>query len=467
MSAPLKCPNPSCPFLFDPSQVPPGALLSCPRCRHQFTLNLNDPNQQTEGMEAAIADESTSLEHGIDFERSSEPQQNRPRKRGSGFGGAIVVIVGVVLVFGMFAAVALYAFSKREKFVEPVQTASSEVVVKDLNFAYDMPTETWSRDDAASRIKREMKVTAFALHRDKPEAWAALSVTDYHDRKPLEIELLRKMTEHLGNIFQDVPSEIRGESVQWAGHDATRYGFRLLRLQTDVPCVGECTILVHQGIAYYFYTWAAEDDVATVATEFDDLRGRFRLLNLRKDWQPSRANEILLTVPESAFVLTTYENIWEQPPGLTAKDADPRAELYRIGKLPSRARGDFVPEAELLVLVVEKPGDPMTVADAIVRERNTPDAELFQTETRITDETGPVDPDVDPAIGPEVKTIEPMRLLFEPENAEISRSLRKFVVYSAIRVGDQVIIAEAKCPASERSVWENRLIQLVGSLRER
>ena len=26
--AALKCPNPSCPFLFDPTQVPPGAVLT-------------------------------------------------------------------------------------------------------------------------------------------------------------------------------------------------------------------------------------------------------------------------------------------------------------------------------------------------------------------------------------------------------------------------------------------------------
>lgn len=38
MSAALKCPNPSCPFLFDPTQVPPGAMLTCPRCGMRFTL---------------------------------------------------------------------------------------------------------------------------------------------------------------------------------------------------------------------------------------------------------------------------------------------------------------------------------------------------------------------------------------------------------------------------------------------
>src|SRR5205809_249367 len=41
MATALKCPNPSCPFLFDPSQVPPGAVLTCPRCTMRFTLGAS------------------------------------------------------------------------------------------------------------------------------------------------------------------------------------------------------------------------------------------------------------------------------------------------------------------------------------------------------------------------------------------------------------------------------------------
>ena len=35
---PAKCPNPVCPFLFDPSQVPAGAVIACPQCGLRFTL---------------------------------------------------------------------------------------------------------------------------------------------------------------------------------------------------------------------------------------------------------------------------------------------------------------------------------------------------------------------------------------------------------------------------------------------
>ena len=43
---PAKCPNPSCPFLFDPSQVPPGAVIACPQCGLRFTLAPPPPPSQ-------------------------------------------------------------------------------------------------------------------------------------------------------------------------------------------------------------------------------------------------------------------------------------------------------------------------------------------------------------------------------------------------------------------------------------
>src|SRR5262245_40659518 len=52
MSA-LKCPNPSCPYLFDPTTVPPGVVLACPRCGMRFTLGPPVPQTQPTPAEAA------------------------------------------------------------------------------------------------------------------------------------------------------------------------------------------------------------------------------------------------------------------------------------------------------------------------------------------------------------------------------------------------------------------------------
>jgi hypothetical protein len=45
MSTTLKCPNPSCPYPFDPTRIPPGAVITCPRCGMRFTLGQPAPGQ--------------------------------------------------------------------------------------------------------------------------------------------------------------------------------------------------------------------------------------------------------------------------------------------------------------------------------------------------------------------------------------------------------------------------------------
>jgi hypothetical protein len=97
-----------------------------------------------------------------------------------------------------------------------------------------------------------------------------------------------------------------------------------------------------------------------------------------------------------------------------------------------------------------------------VVSRHTPDAAVFGP-TQITDETG--EPAGDPPVGPDTGTTPTYRLKVSRGGAKASKSSQKLVVFSAIRVGDDVIVAEGSCPWSEREVWERRLVQLVGSLR--
>ena len=58
------------------------------------------------------------------------------------------------------------------------------------------------------------------------------------------------------------------------------------------------------------------------------------------------------------------------------------------------------------------------------------------------------------------------RLKVSPGGAYASKSAEKLVVYAAIETPDGVVVAEASCPWAQREVWEKRLIQLVGSLRQ-
>ena len=122
MSAPLKCPNPSCPFLFDPSQVPPGAVLSCPRCQHQFTLNANDPNMNPAAVEQPVPEGYAAPQQDADYpfnEPAATPEDATPREfvrnRGSGIGGTLLTLGGIVLIFGLFAGAGIYLIVSRNQ----------------------------------------------------------------------------------------------------------------------------------------------------------------------------------------------------------------------------------------------------------------------------------------------------------------------------------------------------------------
>jgi hypothetical protein len=454
--AALKCPNPSCSFLFDPTQVPPGALLTCPRCGMRFTLG--PPPGSAPPPPAPVPAAPPVLEEDTE---SPEAPRTPPQRRKSGSPFPVMLALGGAMLFlGVIAAALFIAMRVKSTNTSAASATDGEIAVVDKNFAYKMPGSPWEKDPATQNA---LGVTAFALHRtEAPEAWAALSVSDYETRSPLQAELSEKMHDHLNRLFLDVAPDLALEPTKWAGQDAQKCQFRGRHKTTDTICVGECYLLSYRGIGYWWYAWAAERDVAAVADELTAMRERFRLLDQRKNWNEAIATETVYRSESGKYRLSNFEKIWSKPEGLEPKDEDPKADLLLKGVLKGRNRRDVYPTANLVVLVLADGGDPMSVAGKYVRKRHTPDAELFGP-TAITELTG--DPVGDPPVGDE-KTVAPVaRLKVSPGGENASKSAEKLVVYSAIKVGDEVIVAEAQCPWAQRATWERRLMQLVGSLR--
>lgn len=447
--AALKCPNPSCSFLFDPTQVPPGAVLTCPRCGMRFTLGP-PPGSGPPPVAPPVIEE--------DAAESAPPP---PRRRASGNPFPVMLALGgAMLLLGVIAAALFLAMRVRSTDATAGGAAGNEVVVADKNFAYKMPGPPWEKDPATQNA---LGVTAFALHRaEAPEAWVALSVSDYEKRSPPPAEMREKMHDHLNRLFLDVAPDLALEPAKWAGQDARKCQFRGRHKTTDTICVGECYLLSYRGVGYWWYAWAAERDVAAVADELTAMRGRFRLLDQRKNWSEEVATEAVYRSESGKYRLSNFEKIWSKPDGSDPKDEDPKADLLLKGVLKGRQRRDVNPTAALVVLVLPGGGDPMTVAGKYVRKRHTPDAELFGP-TAITELTG--DPVGDPPVGDEKAVAPVARLKVSPGGENASKSAEKLVVYSAIKVGDEVIVAEGSCPWAQRAAWERRLMQLVGSLR--
>ena len=443
----LKCPNPSCAFLFDPTQVPAGAVLTCPRCAMRFTLG-----PAPTATSPAAADPAPPKEP----EPPAPVEAARPRR--SGFGGTVLALAGVGLVVVVGVSAVLLAVVLRPRLTG--DGGIDESRVEEKNFAYRMPGEPWVRD---SETQVALGANVFALRRDAdPPAWAALTVSDYETRSPMPHELKDRAVEQLSRVFANLPPDPPTEKTTWAGHEALKWQFRGEHKTTSAVCAGEAYLMAYKGVGYWFYVWASERDVPAVAAELEDLRDRFRTLDLREKWTERVGAEVVHRGPTGKYRLSNYEAIWDRPPGIDPAGEDPKAELLLRAELKGRSKRDFRPRATLVVMVLEQPGEPAEVAGRYVRARHTLDAAVFGP-TQITDRAG--DPEGDPAVGPDPGTTPTYRLKVSRGGPKASRASEKLVVFSAIRVGGEVVVAEGSCPWSEREVWERRLIQLVGSLR--
>ena len=422
----LKCPNPDCPHQFDPTQVPAGATLACPRCGQRFAL---------------------------------APPPARHASRGTGSGSMLVAVGGVLLLLGLIAAAMVLSGVLKTGGGRGGEEPAAKFQDADRNFAFVSHGLGWQRDPGTAA---RMGVTVLALHRpDPPEAWAALSVSDYKDRSPLTSELVAKVTEHLGRVFQSLPPELPVEPTTWAGQPALRFRFRGELKATGAVCSGEAHAMGYRGVGYWLYAWSAERDEAAAADELARVRDGFRLLGGRTNWSDRGGAEVLFRGPSGKYRLTGYEKIWQVQP--TPADDPPTPDLELLGTLGGKNR-DYSPRATVLVWVVPGPAadDPLVVADRFVRTRYTRDEETFgRREVTVVAEP----PAGDPPVGPEGTGRRTARLRVTPADPNATGSASKLVVYAALPTDDGLVIAEASCPWAERPIWERRLVQFVGSLR--
>lgn len=440
--AALKCPSPSCTFLFDPTRVPAGAVLTCPRCALRFTL--------------APPPDVPPADPDADSLGPPQPAPP-PKKRGSPL-ASVAAVGGVLIVLAVVIGVVAALLSKRQPDAGTVNT--SELVVGDKNFAYAIPAG-WNRDPATQNA---IGANVVALQRSAgPPAWAALAVTDFDTREPTPADLRGEIGRQLGRLFVGVPAELPLEPATWAGKPARHALFRGEHRTTAVACVGEVYALSYKGIAYWFTGWAAEADAKAVAAELDAARDGFRLLDGRHGWAPRPTPEVVFRSVQnnSKFRLATTEAIWTPAAVDSPTLEDPKAELLLKGVVRGPAARDRPPTAQVVVLVLPAAGDPAAQADKYVRGRHTRDPELFGP-IEIKPVAGDIQGDPLPDAPDAALAV---RLAVRHTKEGVSAAADKLIVYAAVPVGTDLVVAEASCPLDERAVWERRLVRFVGSLR--
>ena len=520
MSA-LKCPNPSCPFLFDPSQVPPGAVVTCPRCAMPFTLGppttagLGYPSgtaPQLPGAPAAYPGypptalpgqappssgygpapfsappgyppanpyaaapagypgqpyappgypgvPATAPDPVVDFaEESDLPGESRVAPpRRSGGFGSAILAIAGVMLMLMIGLTLVYFAVRSKQGLVSQSGISNSGELRNLDFNFAFAKPP----EGWSRdqaTQNSLGVNVVAYQRAEPVAWAALGVSDYEKRNPKPYELQKKMTDQLLRVFDNLPEQLDIQETEWAGHPAQVCEFRGVYKPSGDSCFGYCYLMAYQGVGYWLYLWAPERNIESIGPELLALKDGFRTLEIREDWTERAPQQRVYLSPDKSYRITDYERLWEKPKRKDPKDEDDLGDMVLQAQLKGKERNDFPPTADFVVLILgEAPGEPLAAARDYIERRYKRIPEI-----RVEEWSG--DPAGDPPAGPEDHDIPVVRLKVS-YGSDALRSADKLVVFTALALGDRTIVAEGSCSWRERAIWERRLMQLTRSLR--
>lgn len=449
----LKCPNPSCPYLFDPSGVPPGVVLTCPRCGMRFTMGAPPPAVASPPPAAPPAD----LDFGAPGEiaRPRSPREAPAEVGGSGTRTTVaLVVVAAALLLGVGATI---YFRLVHTPARP-DRGGPAAEWPDLDLAIDPPGDGWVSDDDLRAKLGPPFIVAFRKgdpdNAGETDPRLAFAAKDYGTREPRAGELREGLMRPLGAVLDDVtPTNLDGAT--WLGRPAAAVDFRA-HLKGDGPVVaGQAFAVGRKGIGYWAVGWAAEADAAEQLPALAAVRGKARLLEGREKWSPKEAARHVFAGEKAAYALADDDALWTVPDPSVQKptDLDPHADLLLVARERQKGR-DRPAEATAVVLVLDNLADePMPVARAAIEAQRR--AEVGDPARTVTFAELPDTPESTPPV---------VRL--KSMVADDKNQTRLHAV-SAIRVGDHVVAVHAWCPWAERGALEDAMVRLAASLRER
>ncbi len=476
MASPLKCPAPNCPFLFDPDQVPPGAVIACPRCGLRFTLGPATTTDPGYGMPppepasafrddlfASTADEPVARPASRD-QRGRVSQARPPAKseseppkirRSSGALKSILVAAGIV--FGIAAVfVAIFALSRFNKNKQSIEETETELKYPDLNLRFKKPASDsgWTRHDATLT---SFNAALFGYVKGDEANPSASIVGDARrfDHTVRAGDLKERIDALLDRHFDNVTESEDPRDDTLCGLPATRYQYRATHKNTGEAITLEVHALANKAIGVWVFAWAAEREFAGHAPAFQ---------NLRAGLQIAKAGDVSSEVPTSTkthrsrsglFTLKEQDGLWAKQEPATSRDVN--GTLWLRGT-PKTAGGKNKPgTADLVVVEIEPSGDAKDQALETAKQS------LAEGESIIEEITG--EPTGDPAIG-ELDPATPVtRLKVRYKGAD--GGVNKLVVFASVDTAGKRVVTYATCPLKDLPYWEQRLMQVVGSLAAR
>ena len=445
MASPLKCPSPACPFQFDPSQVPAGAVISCPRCGLRFTLDPTAPSFPTDPFENAAGE--------------SLPVSRPTRKATANSGSLKGILVTAAAIFGVLMIVLgigwLAITLSRDKANSTAET-ESEIKYPDLNLVFKKPAPDsgWTNHDS-TRLNFNAALFGYVKGGDENAPTASIvgdARTFSYAVRPADLR--ERVTQLLNKEFDNVTESEEARDDSLCGQPATRQLYRATNKKTGDAVLLEVHTLADKTLAVWVFAWAAEREFVGYASAFQGVRSGL---------------QIIKTTSTNAEVPTFTKTHRSKSGIFTIRDSDglwavkePASSLDKAGTLwlrgtPKSAGGKKPSPVDLVVVEVDPNGDANQQALELVKQ-SLPDGESAIEELT-------AEPTGDAATG-DWKPLTPVtRLKVKYKGAE--SGVNKLVVFSTVENRGKLIVAYANCQWKDQGYWEQRLMQIVGSLTAR
>jgi hypothetical protein len=195
------------------------------------------------------------------------------RKSRLPWGTILVAVTVIILIAAPVVYFSLYGFPSLEKpgGKEPPRSAPVHES-KEFNYRFAFPDSAWKQDNPT---RMNVKANLLAMKRGNPNAWFALAGQIYKTAVPNKDQAIREAVKRLEGHF---------EGLEW---DPAPDGFLaqrpawLIVFQGKVDTMlmkGECYILPHKNIVYWFTTWCPAREAAVMASEWPKIRDGFSLM---------------------------------------------------------------------------------------------------------------------------------------------------------------------------------------------
>jgi len=317
------------------------------------------------------------------------------------------------------------------------------------NYRFAPLEKPWAVDGEA---KRELKAD-IAFRRTGPSRWVAVVSKDYKDRNPRISDLYDEIILRLRVHIPDLEYQALTGTRQLAGEPAA--GIEFQGTTNSVMMNGECLMLAHQGLGYWFLTWSPLSEKEDAAEDWRVLRERFTFLNEREGWQEKLRKQVTANGENAPYLIRYAESIWDKQDLATFDQA---ADLALLGNDPTEIK--HVSKTATVQLLVLPKQDDLKSAAAKAREYFL----KMQKESGYPDTTLEVltDKDGDLDRKSEVGNREGQIIHLKVINGD---NRKRFALLAVVLLPQNTLVFVGECDFQRRDYWEQEFLPLLNEIR--